>query len=100
MLMNRDPQIRVVDRRSERGVLVSVMPMRSGESFNFTRGDFIGLMDPSEGSNRLSMLYHNNSGPTVYFQEEIINPLSESSLMSNDYPLLAVETGISHAHYV
>jgi hypothetical protein len=99
LILNGDT---VIDRRSERGVLVSVVPMRSGESFNFTRGNFIGLMDPSEGDNRLSMLYHNNSGPTVYFQEEnlITNPLSESSLKSNDYPLLAVETGKPHLVYV
>ena len=90
------PETWVVDRRSERRILASVMPMR----FNFTMGDFIGIMDPREGSDSLrpSMLYHNNSGPSIYLQEGMTSSFLESSmtLKSNDYPLLAVETGKSH----
>ena len=86
----------VLNGRSERALLTSVVAMRS-DSFNFTRGDFIGIMNPDQGTDRLSMLYHNNSGPnsTVYFQETITNTLLESS---NDYPLLAVETGKCTLH--
>ena len=93
-ILNADTQIQVVDRRSDRGILASVMPVR----FNFTLGKFIGIMDPREGTGRLSMLYHNNSGPTVYLQEGITSPFLGSSMLlkSNDYPLLAVETGKSH----
>ena len=81
----------VLNSRSEHGVLTSVIPATvSRRSFNFTRGDFIGIMNPNQKTDRLSMLYHNNSGPTVYFQEELS---SEPLLKLNIYPLLAVETG-------
>lgn len=94
LILNGDPEIRVVDRRSERRILASVMPMR----FNFTMGDFIGIMDPREGNDRPSMLYHNNSGPSIYLREGMNSPFLGSSmpLKSYDYPLLAVETGKSH----
>ena len=82
-----DPYM-VLNGRPERAVLTSVMARR-----NFTRGDFIGITNPDQRTDRLSMLYHNNSGPTVYFQEAITNTLLESSLNSTDYPLLAVQTG-------
>ena len=93
LILKRDPETRVVDRRSERRILASVVPMR----FNFTMGDFIGIMDPRERNDsvRLSMIYHNNSGPSIYLQEGKMSPFLQSS-KSNDYPLLAVETGKSH----
>ena len=88
-----DPQM-VLNGRSERAVLTSVVTTRR-ESFNFTRGDFIGIMNPNLISDRLSILYHNSSGPTVYFQQETTTILSRSSAKSNNYPLLAIETGMS-----
>ena len=93
LIPNRDPEIRIVDRRSEHRILASVVPMR----LNFTVGNFIGIMDPRERNDsvRLSMLYHNNSGPSIYLQEGKMSPFLQSS-KSNDYPLLAVETGKSH----
>ena len=88
-----DPQV-VLNGRSESAVLTSVVITRSSrESFNFTRGDFIGIMNPTLNSDGLSMLYHNSSGPTVYFQEETTTILLRSSAKSNNYPLLAIETG-------
>ena len=98
-ILNRDTQIPVVERMSERGILVSVMPMRR-ESSMFMRENFIGVMELNEANSRLSMLYHNSSGRTIFFQEEITYPFSESSLKSNDYPLLAVETGRSQCVYL
>ena len=88
----QEPQV-VLNSRSEHAVLTSVMPATvSRGSFNFTRGNFIGIMNPNRETDRsrLSMLYHNNSGPTVHFQKELS---LEPSLNLSIYPLLAVETG-------
>ena len=71
-----------------------------GEPFTFTKGDFIGIMNPNPSTNRFSMLYHYDSGPSVYFRKAITNTLSPlestETQRSNDYPLLAVETSMSH----
>ena len=78
-------------------ILVSLRPSRFSEvNFTFTKGDFIGINNPNNMTKRHSMFYHRDSGPTIYFQEEITNTLLKSSSISNDYPLLAIETGKSH----
>ena len=80
-------------------ILISLRPL-NGEPFTFTKGDFIGIMNPNSSTNRFSMLYHNDSGPSVYFRKAITNTLSPlestETQRSNDYPLLAVETSMSH----
>ena len=82
--------------------LIPVEPLE-GTSFNFTKGDFIGIMNPNVTRDRFSLLYYNNSGPSVYFQTTAIFQLISSSKHTNVYPLLAVETGKSlhnyHARY-
>lgn len=76
--------------------LISVEPLNGKSQFNFTSGDYIGIMNPDADHDRFNLLYHNNGGPLGYFQERVTSTLFETS--KSNYPLLAVET--SRSNYI